>query len=49
MRANIQAARLSFGIENASDVSASEINATRLGLISFRLRTPLGEAWRNYR
>jgi UDP-N-acetylmuramoyl-tripeptide--D-alanyl-D-alanine ligase len=44
MRAKHSGRTLTFGIEHAADVSASEINATRLGLIGFRLRTPLGEA-----
>jgi UDP-N-acetylmuramoyl-tripeptide--D-alanyl-D-alanine ligase len=35
---------LTFGIENAADVSATDIDTTSLGQISFRLRTPLGEA-----
>lgn len=35
---------LTFGIENDADVSATDIDASLLGQISFRLRTPLGEA-----
>lgn len=35
---------LTFGITNPADVSASEIETERLGLTSFRLHTPLGEA-----
>lgn len=35
---------LTFGIDNAADVSATEIDTGSLGQISFRLRTPLGEA-----
>ena len=35
---------LTFGIENAADVSAAEISVESLGEISFRLRTPHGEA-----
>ena len=35
---------LTFGIENAADVSAAEIESARFGLSRFRLRTPLGEA-----
>jgi UDP-N-acetylmuramoyl-tripeptide--D-alanyl-D-alanine ligase len=35
---------LTFGIENAADISATDIDASSLGQISFRLRTPLGEA-----
>lgn len=35
---------LTFGIDNAADVSASDIDTSSLGRINFRLRTPLGEA-----
>ena len=35
---------LTFGIQNAADVSAGAIDTSRFGSISFRLRTPLGEA-----
>ena len=35
---------LTFGIENAADVMATDIDAAQFGLIRFRLRTPLGEA-----
>jgi UDP-N-acetylmuramoyl-tripeptide--D-alanyl-D-alanine ligase len=35
---------LTFGIENDADVSATHIDTSSLGQISFRLRTPLGEA-----
>ncbi|MEP6719087.1 MAG: UDP-N-acetylmuramoyl-tripeptide--D-alanyl-D-alanine ligase [bacterium] len=35
---------ITFGIENNADVSAKEINASHLGMISFRLQTPLGDA-----
>jgi UDP-N-acetylmuramoyl-tripeptide--D-alanyl-D-alanine ligase len=35
---------LTFGIDNAADVSATGIDTGSLGQISFRLRTPLGEA-----
>ncbi|HEX2271568.1 MAG TPA: UDP-N-acetylmuramoyl-tripeptide--D-alanyl-D-alanine ligase [Pyrinomonadaceae bacterium] len=35
---------LTFGIDNPADVSATDIDAGSLGQISFRLRTPLGEA-----
>ncbi|MDQ2856599.1 MAG: UDP-N-acetylmuramoyl-tripeptide--D-alanyl-D-alanine ligase [Acidobacteriota bacterium] len=34
---------ITFGIEHKADVAASEIDTSRLGLIRFRLRTPLGE------
>src|SRR5882724_11548983 len=33
-----------FAIDNPADVTASEIDTSHLGLISFLLRTPLGEA-----
>ncbi len=35
---------LTFGIDNAADVSASDIDTRSLGKVSFLLRTPLGEA-----
>src|SRR6476646_7035458 len=35
---------LTFGIQNAADVTAKEIDTSRFGSIRFRLRTPLGEA-----
>ena len=35
---------LTFGIDNAADISATDIDTATLGQISFRLRTPLGEA-----
>ena len=35
---------LTFGIDNDADVSATDIDTGSLGQISFRLRTPLGEA-----
>jgi UDP-N-acetylmuramoyl-tripeptide--D-alanyl-D-alanine ligase len=35
---------LTFGIENAADVMATDIDSAEFGLIRFRLRTPLGEA-----
>src|SRR5689334_16721525 len=35
---------LTFGIDNAADISAVEIDTSSLGKIQFRLRTPLGEA-----
>ncbi len=35
---------LTFGIQNQSDVTAREIDASRLGSIRFRLQTPMGEA-----
>jgi UDP-N-acetylmuramoyl-tripeptide--D-alanyl-D-alanine ligase len=44
MRDKHQGRTLTFGIDNAADVSASEIDTHLLGRIDFRLRTPLGEA-----
>ena len=35
---------VTFGIENEADVAAKEIDTNRLGLIKFRLQTPLGDA-----
>lgn len=35
---------VTFGIESPSDVAAKDIDTGRLGRISFRLKTPLGEA-----
>lgn len=35
---------LTFGIEHKSDVTATEIDTSKLGLISFQLQTPLGKA-----
>jgi UDP-N-acetylmuramoyl-tripeptide--D-alanyl-D-alanine ligase len=35
---------ITFGIGNPADVTAKDIDAGHLGLISFRLQTPLGEA-----
>src|SRR5689334_16407694 len=35
---------LTFGIDNAADISAKDIDTGFLGKVSFRLRTPLGEA-----
>src|SRR4029079_10217463 len=44
MRAKHQGRVLTFGIENPANVPATEIDARRLGLIRFRLQTPLGDA-----
>jgi UDP-N-acetylmuramoyl-tripeptide--D-alanyl-D-alanine ligase len=44
MRAKHRGPVITFGIENAADVKATEISTQRFGLIRFRLRTPLGEA-----
>jgi UDP-N-acetylmuramoyl-tripeptide--D-alanyl-D-alanine ligase len=35
---------ITFGIENPADVTARDIDASHLGLISFRLHTPLGDS-----
>lgn len=35
---------ITFGIDNPADIAASEIDTGQLGLIKFRLQTPLGEA-----
>ena len=35
---------VTFGVDNPADVVAKEIDTGHLGLIKFRLRTPLGEA-----
>lgn len=44
MREKHQGRTVTFGIENSADVTAADIDTTKLGHISFRLRTPLGEA-----
>jgi UDP-N-acetylmuramoyl-tripeptide--D-alanyl-D-alanine ligase len=44
MRAKHGGRTVTFGIENAADVAAADIESTRLGLTRFRLVTPLGEA-----
>lgn len=43
MRARHSGRTITFGIEHEADVVASEIDTSRLGLIRFLLRTPLGE------
>jgi UDP-N-acetylmuramoyl-tripeptide--D-alanyl-D-alanine ligase len=43
MRSKHSGRTVTFGISNDADVSAAEIEATHLGRIAFRLRTPLGE------
>jgi UDP-N-acetylmuramoyl-tripeptide--D-alanyl-D-alanine ligase len=43
MRDLHQGPAITFGIDHEADVNASEIDASRLGLIRFRLQTPLGE------
>lgn len=44
MREKHDGRTLTFGIDNAADVMASEIDTTMLGKITFNLRTPLGAA-----
>jgi UDP-N-acetylmuramoyl-tripeptide--D-alanyl-D-alanine ligase len=44
MRDKHQGRIVTFGIEQPADVSASEIDAGQLGMIKFRLQTPLGES-----
>jgi UDP-N-acetylmuramoyl-tripeptide--D-alanyl-D-alanine ligase len=44
MRAIHKGRTLTFGIENRADCMATEIETAALGLIRFRLLTPLGEA-----
>jgi len=44
MRGRHDGPTITFGIENAADVSATGIESARFGLSRFRLRTPLGEA-----
>ncbi len=44
MRSKHEGRTITFGVEKQADVSASEIESARLGLTSFRLVTPLGEA-----
>jgi UDP-N-acetylmuramoyl-tripeptide--D-alanyl-D-alanine ligase len=44
MRGKHQGQTITFGIENDADVTAKEIDAGHLGLLSFRLRTPLGDS-----
>ncbi len=44
MREKHHGRTVTFGIENRADVAAREIDASQLGLINFRLQTPLGEA-----
>ncbi|MEP6635573.1 MAG: UDP-N-acetylmuramoyl-tripeptide--D-alanyl-D-alanine ligase [Acidobacteriota bacterium] len=44
MRARHQGPAITFGIERPADVTATQIETEHLGLIKFRLKTPLGEA-----
>ncbi len=43
MREKHKGRTITFGIEHPADVMATDIDTARLGLIRFRLRTPLGE------
>ena len=44
MRDKHKGRTVTFGIDNEADVAAKEIDTSRLGLIKFRLQTPLGDA-----
>jgi UDP-N-acetylmuramoyl-tripeptide--D-alanyl-D-alanine ligase len=44
MRDKHKGRTVTFGIEHEADVAAREIDTGHLGMISFRLKTPLGEA-----
>jgi UDP-N-acetylmuramoyl-tripeptide--D-alanyl-D-alanine ligase len=44
MRDKHQGRTVTFGIEARADVAAREIDTSQLGLINFRLQTPLGDA-----
>ena len=44
MRSKHKGRAVTFGIESAADVTAREIDTRQLGLIKFRLQTPLGES-----
>ncbi len=44
MRDKHKGRTITFGIESTADVAAKDIDTGNLGLISFRLKTPLGEA-----
>lgn len=44
MRDKHQGRTVTFGMENPADVAAKQIDTSHLGLVSFRLQTPLGEA-----
>src|SRR5713101_5399754 len=43
MRAKHKGRTVTFGIEHQAEVMATEVDTSRLGLIRFRLKTPLGE------
>lgn len=44
MRSKHNGRTLTFGVDNPADVTATEVDAGQLGLIKFRLQTPLGQA-----
>jgi UDP-N-acetylmuramoyl-tripeptide--D-alanyl-D-alanine ligase len=44
MRDKHKGRAMTFGIDNPADVTATQIDASRLGLIRFRLQTPSGDA-----
>ena len=44
MRNKHRGSTITFGIENEADVAATDIDTEQLGLIKFRLITPLGKA-----
>src|SRR4030095_8651198 len=44
MRDKHRGTTVTFAIENSADVTATEIDTSSLGSISFRLRTPLGDS-----
>jgi UDP-N-acetylmuramoyl-tripeptide--D-alanyl-D-alanine ligase len=44
MRDKHKGRTITFGSDNSADVAAREIDISHLGLIKFRLQTPLGEA-----
>ena len=44
MRNKHRGSTITFGIENEADVAATDIDTEQLGLINFRLITPLGKA-----
>lgn len=44
MRNKHRGTTITFGIEKKADVTAAEIHTENLGLIAFKLKTPLGEA-----
>ncbi|HUS12935.1 MAG TPA: UDP-N-acetylmuramoyl-tripeptide--D-alanyl-D-alanine ligase [Pyrinomonadaceae bacterium] len=43
MRDKHQGRTVTFGIESPADITATEIDSRRLGLIKFRLQTPMGD------